>query len=189
MKLLIIDNYDSFTYNLKHYASKFCSDIVVCRNDAIRLEELDAYDAFIISPGPGLARESGISFQAIRHYAAYKKILGVCLGHQAIAEVYGSLLINLSKPLHGLSVETYLKSSDALFKNMPSTIQTGRYHSWVVDPNTIDSEVFDVTATDVYGQVQALKHRVYNLRGVQFHPESVLTDYGLLMIENWIKYC
>lgn len=190
MKLLIIDNFDSFTYNLQHYAEQFCDEVVVKRNNEIELDEIEAYDAFIISPGPGLPKDSGITLKAIETYASSKKILGVCLGQQAIAEYFGAQLENLGAPLHGIPVLTKLTNKeDVLFEGLPREFNTGRYHSWVVDAKTVDKEVLEITATDQYGQVQALRHKEYNIRCVQFHPESVMTDFGLKMIENWIKKC
>ena len=190
MKLLIIDNFDSFTYNLQHYAAQFCEQVVVKRNDEISIEEIDEFDGFIISPGPGLPIDSGISYKALEVYGDSKKILGICLGHQAIAEFYGAELSNLGMPLHGIAVETeVLASEDMLFRGLPQKIQTGRYHSWVVNPNSIKNTPLQITATDYYNQVQGLKHPILNIRGLQFHPESVLTEYGIRIIENWIKYC
>jgi anthranilate synthase component 2 len=188
MKILIIDNFDSFTYNLKHYADAFCDDVTVKRNNEIELSEIQNYDAIIISPGPGLPKEAGISMEAIKTYASSKKILGVCLGHQAIAEVFGASLSNLEEPLHGIAVETYLKESeDALFAGIPKQIQTGRYHSWVVNPETMNETPLETIASDCFGQVQALKHSQFPLYGIQFHPESVLTEFGMKMMENWIN--
>lgn len=190
MKLLIIDNFDSFTYNLQHYAKQYCQSVVVKRNNEIDIEEVNHYDGIIISPGPGLPKDSGITINAIKTYASTKKILGVCLGHQAIAEVFGAQLINLKAPLHGIAIETNTTDTkDLLFDEIPNTFKSGRYHSWVVDPDSLLNTPFDILATDKLNQIQAIKHTEYNLRGVQFHPESVLTEYGLKMIENWIKKC
>jgi anthranilate synthase component 2 len=190
MKLLIIDNFDSFTYNLRHYAEQFCDSVTVKRNNEISIGEINDYDSIIISPGPGLPMQSGITIEAIKKYASTKKILGVCLGHQAIAEVFGAKLINLDKPLHGIAIPTMTTNSkDLLFDEIPNTFLSGRYHSWGIDPKSIDDITFEITAIDSLGQIQAIKHRKFNIRSVQFHPESVLTEYGLKMIENWILKC
>ncbi|MCK5846187.1 MAG: aminodeoxychorismate/anthranilate synthase component II [Bacteroidales bacterium] len=190
MKLLILDNYDSFTYNLYHYVKKFCDDVTVKRNDDISIDEVDKYDAIIISPGPGLPADAGITSQVLKKYSPTKKILGVCLGHQAIAECFDCKLINLEHPLHGVAVLTYqMEQKDILFQGLPNEFQTARYHSWIVDPNTIVESDLQAIAVDINGQIQALKHRKYNVRSVQFHPESILTDDGIKIIENWILKC
>lgn len=187
MKILIIDNYDSFTYNLKHYVEPFCDEVIVKRNDDILLEEIEGYEGIIISPGPGLPKDSGITMEAIHTYARSKKILGVCLGHQAIAEYFGAILCNLDEPLHGIPVMTHFISNDKMFEGIPKSCKTGRYHSWVVCPESIENTDLELIATDVFGQVQAMRHKTLNVRSVQFHPESIMTDYGKKMIENWIK--
>lgn len=190
MKLLIIDNFDSFTYNIEHYAKRFCDNVVVLRNNEINLEEVANYDSIIISPGPGLPKDAGISMKLIEKYSSTKKILGVCLGHQAIGEVFGAKLSNLSQPLHGITVSTFHNNNDnEFYKDIPSSFLSGRYHSWIIDKYSLENLPFFITAIDINGQVQSLKHKHFNLRGVQFHPESILTDFGLKMIENWIKYC
>jgi len=187
MRLLIIDNYDSFTYNLVQYTEAFVERLDVRRNDEISLKEVDAYDAIILSPGPGTPKDTGISMEVIRRYASKKKILGVCMGMQVIAEAFGGKLLNLEHPLHGVAVETYLtKSQDPMFKGLPEAFMTGRYHSWIVDEDYLPKD-FIITAKDKYGSVQAIRHRTYPLSAVQFHPESVLTEYGRLMIENWVN--
>ena len=189
MKLLIIDNFDSFTYNLRHYAEQFCDNVVVKRNNEISIEEINDYDGFIISPGPGLPKDAGITMEAIRIYSQSKKILGVCLGHQAIAEAFGAKLRNLKDPLHGVAIPTYTSEiEDSIFSDIPKQFLTARYHSWVVDEESINNTALNVIATDELKQIQALKHKDYNIRSVQFHPESVLTEYGLKMVENWIKF-
>ena len=190
MKLLIIDNFDSFTYNLKHYAEQFCDDVIVKRNNEVKIEEIDDYDSFMISPGPGLPKDAGITIRAIKTYASSKKILGVCLGHQAIAQTFGAKLRNLDEPLHGVAIPTQTTEiNDSMFENIPNNFNTARYHSWVVDEESIKETDLNIIAIDTFGQIQALKHKDYNIRSVQFHPESVLTEYGLKMIENWIKEC
>ncbi len=190
MKLLIIDNFDSFTYNLEHYARKYCNNVIVKRNNELTLEQVNEFDSIIISPGPGLPKDAGITMDIINNYSDSKKILGVCLGHQAIGENFGAKLNNLSEPLHGIAVTTYQNNIDEKFYNdIPNTFLSGRYHSWIIDKKSIENLPFIITSTDEYGIIQSLKHKTFNLRSVQFHPESVLTEFGLKMIENWIKYC
>lgn len=190
MNILIIDNFDSFTYNLEHYAKRFCNNVVVKRNNEIALDEVANYDSIIISPGPGLPKDAGISMSLLEKYSSSKKILGVCLGHQAIGEVFGAKLINLSVPLHGVAVSTFHNNIDKVFyKDIPKNFLTGRYHSWIIEKQSLDNLPFTITASDINGHVQSLMHNSFNLRSVQFHPESVLTDFGLKMIENWIKHC
>ena len=190
MRLLIIDNFDSFTYNLEHYAKQFCDNVVVKRNNEIEIDEVDNYDAIIISPGPGLPKDAGITPLVLKKYSPTKKILGVCLGHQAIAECFGANLQNLEKPLHGISILTSkTEVEDPIFNGITNEFNTARYHSWVVDPISLSNSNLEVTAVDVNNQIQALKHKEYNVRSVQFHPESILTDNGLNMIENWIRKC
>lgn len=187
MRLLVIDNYDSFTYNLVHYVEPFVSELRVVRNDEITIEEVDAFDAIILSPGPGTPIDTGISIEVVKSYAARKKILGVCMGMQVIAEVFGASLQNLDEPLHGIAVETYQTTVACdMFKGIPNAFLSGRYHSWVVDESTLPAEI-QIIAKDKLGLVQAIQHKKYALTGVQFHPESVLTEYGKLMIENWIN--
>ena len=186
MKLLILDNYDSFTYNLVHYVEQFCDDLTVRRNDAISLEEVAAYDAIILSPGPGLPKDAGIMPELILRYASTKRILGVCLGHQAIGEAFGAKLKNLDKVLHGIAVPVkVVNAHEPLFHGLPSEFPTGRYHSWVIDKATVP-DVLDVTATDAHGEVMAVRHRQFDVCGVQFHPESLLTPNGLQMVRNWV---
>jgi len=186
MRLLIIDNYDSFTYNLVHYAKPFVDELIVRRNDEISLDEVADFDAIILSPGPGLPKDTGISSEVVRRFASQKKILGVCMGMQVIAEAFGGRLRNLDEPLHGVAVETYTTPiPDMLFRGLPSKFMTGRYHSWVVDEATLPSD-FLITAKDKYNLIQAIRHKEYDLSAVQFHPESVLTDFGQKMIENWL---
>lgn len=187
MRVLILDNYDSFTFNLVHYVEQFVDDVVVKRNDEISLPEVDLFDAIILSPGPGLPNDAGIMPKLIIEYSESKKILGVCLGHQAIAEAYGGKLINLDAVLHGVAVPIkVIDKKENLFNNMPNTIQTGRYHSWVVASADLPQSL-TVTAVDEAGNVMALRHKLHDVRGVQFHPESLLTEHGLKMIENWVK--
>jgi anthranilate synthase component II len=190
MRILMLDNYDSFTYNLVHYLEavddSICVDVK--RNDKIDLAEIQAYDAVVLSPGPGLPKDAGIMLELIQVYAASKPILGVCLGHQAIGEAFGSQLKNLDTVYHGLGMTTTVLEKDILFKNLPQQFITGRYHSWVIDRTLLGSDLV-VTATDDNGEIMALRHKNYNVHGVQFHPESILTEYGKVIIKNWVKFC
>jgi len=187
MKILVFDNYDSFTYNLVHYLEKVSSAKVdVFRNDKITLKEMDAYDKILFSPGPGLPSEAGILLEAIKEYAHKKSILGVCLGQQAIGEVFGGKLVNLASVYHGVATEMEVVKEDLLFKGLPKRFKAGRYHSWVVDEKSFPAEL-EITVKDENGYVMGLRHKTYDVRGVQFHPESVLTEYGLEMIANWVN--
>ncbi len=187
MKVLILDNYDSFTYNLVHYVEQFVDSVTVARNDQISLAEVGEYEAIVISPGPGLPRRAGITLEVVNTYAKTKKILGVCLGHQAIAEAFGGKLVNMSKVLHGVAETTYvLDSTEPVFSGVPRVFLTGHYHSWAVDMATLPMD-FKITAADDNAYVMAMRHREYDLTSVQFHPESVLTEHGLKIIENWVK--
>ena len=186
MKILILDNYDSFTFNLVHYVEQFCNDLTVKRNDEITLEEVDAYDAVVLSPGPGLPKDAGIMLELIKRYASSKKILGVCLGHQAIGEAFGASLKNLDKVHHGVAIPINVEEAmEPLFKGMDNRFDTGRYHSWVIDKESLSDEL-EVTATDDEGEVMAFRHKHFDVCGVQFHPESLLTPEGLKIIENWV---
>lgn len=190
MRLLVFDNYDSFTYNLVHLAEKILhTKVEVRRNDEIPLEEIKDYNKIILSPGPGIPSEAGLLIPLIREYAATKSILGICLGHQAIAEAFGGRLINLSQVYHGISTAAQLTveaKNSSLFKDMPSTFEIGRYHSWIVDDNCLPPELL-VTARDENGMIMGLQHRQYDIAGVQFHPESVLTPNGEKILANWLK--
>lgn len=188
-KILILDNYDSFTYNL-YYLVKELSDakVDVFRNDEILLEEIDLYDRIILSPGPGLPVESGILLPLIKEYASSKSILGVCLGEQAIAESFGGKLINLERVYHGVATPIYLTGSDrVLFQDVPDGFSAGRYHSWVVSDENLSPDL-TVTARDAQGMIMALQHTAYDLCGVQFHPESILTPEGYKIIKNWLNH-
>jgi len=184
-KILVIDNYDSFTYNLVHYLEDLDCEVVVKRNDQLTLEEIDAYDKIVLSPGPGIPDEAGLLKEIIAEYAPTKSIFGVCLGQQAIAEVFGGSLINLDKVYHGIATKIKLIKDDVLFDGMPKEIEVGRYHSWVVDPNM--PEVLEVTSVDENGQIMSLRHKNYDVCAVQFHPESVLTPQGKQILKNWLK--
>ena len=187
MKIVIIDNYDSFTYNLSHLVKELGAEVSVVRNDEFELEALDAFDKIILSPGPGIPSEAGLLLEVIRHYAGRKPILGVCLGHQAIGEVFGGQLTNLSTVFHGVATEGTQLGNDYLFDGLPERITMGRYHSWVVDREGCP-EALEVTALSDEGQVMALRHRKMDIHGIQFHPESVLTPDGRHMLENFISH-
>ena len=187
MKIVIIDNYDSFTYNLSHLVKELGAEVSVVRNDEFELEALDAFDKIILSPGPGIPSEAGLLLEVIRHYAGRKPILGVCLGHQAIGEVFGGQLTNLSTVFHGVATEGSQLGNDYLFDGLPERITMGRYHSWVVDREGWP-EALEVTALSDEGQVMALRHREMDIHGIQFHPESVLTPDGRHMLENFISH-
>jgi anthranilate synthase component 2 len=187
MRILILDNYDSFTFNLVHYVEQFCDGVNVMRNDEISLDEVQVFDAIVLSPGPGLPKDAGIMPELIKRYASTKKILGVCLGHQAIGEAFGASLKNLNQVHHGISIPTNIIVRDEpLFKDVPDRIETGRYHSWVIDSETVPAELI-ITAIDDEGEVMAIRHAQHDVCGVQFHPESLLTPDGLNIIRNWVN--
>lgn len=185
-KILVIDNYDSFTYNLVHYLEDLDCEVTVYRNDEFDLDEIAHFDKILLSPGPGIPDEAGLLKAVIQKYGPTKSIFGVCLGQQAIGEVYGGTLSNLDKVYHGVAttVKTIV-NNELLFDGLDSTFEVGRYHSWVVDANVPD--VLEITSIDENGQVMSLRHKTYDVRGVQFHPESVLTPDGKKMLENWVK--
>ncbi len=184
--VLVIDNYDSFTYNLVHLINELGYEAIVWRNDKFMLDEVAAFDKILLSPGPGLPEEAGLLLDVIRKYAPTKSILGVCLGQQAIAEVFGGNLLNLGRPMHGIATPiTILDKNERLFKDCPDQITVGRYHSWVVDPANIPASL-NVTAIDGDRQIMALRHKEFDVCGVQFHPESVLTPSGKQMMKNWL---
>ena len=185
MKIVIIDNYDSFTYNLAHLVKALGTEVTVLRNDQFQLDDLEAYHKIILSPGPGIPCEAGLLMDVIRHYANRKPILGVCLGHQAIGEVFGARLENLSDVFHGVATPCRIVSDDPIFSGLPTNITVGRYHSWVVSRNGLP-DCLEVTAVSDEGQIMALKHKTLNVRGIQFHPESVLTPDGKKMLRNWM---
>lgn len=183
-KILVIDNYDSFTYNLVHYLEDLDCEVIVKRNDQLTLEEVDAYDKIVLSPGPGIPDEAGLLKAIIAKYAPTKSIFGVCLGQQAIAEVFGGSLINLDEVYHGIATKIKVVKDDLLFKGLPREIEVGRYHSWVVSPDI--PEVLEVTSIDENGQIMSIRHRHFDVSAVQFHPESVLTPKGKTILQNWL---
>ncbi len=186
-QVLVIDNYDSFVYNLVHYLEDLDCEVTVKRNDQLRLEEVAAYDKILLSPGPGIPEEAGLLLEIIKTYAPTKSMFGVCLGQQAIGEVFGGTLINLDQVFHGVATSAkQLVVDEPLFKDIPTEFEIGRYHSWVVAPENFP-EALEITSVDVNGQIMSLRHKKYDVRGVQFHPESVLTPEGKTMIKNWVN--
>lgn len=192
MKILVFDNYDSFTYNLVHLVEKIThTKVEVHRNDQLPLEKVKDYDKIILSPGPGIPVEAGLLLPLIKEYAATKSILGVCLGHQAIGEAFGGTLVNLSTVYHGVAtkIEVGGKKSavrSRLFEGLPDELEVGRYHSWVVSKENFPTEL-EITAEDEQGMIMALQHKTYDVQGVQFHPESVLTPRGEEILRNWLS--
>ena len=186
MKIVIIDNYDSFTYNLSHLVKELGAEVSVMRNDQFAMNNLQAYDKIILSPGPGIPSEAGLLLDVIRTYAGKKPMLGVCLGHQAIGEVFGAELTNLSEVYHGVQTEGTQLGNDPIFATLPERIAMGRYHSWVVSRNHFP-QCLEITALSDDGMIMALRHKQYNIHGIQFHPESVLTPQGRTIIDNWLK--
>jgi len=186
-KVLVIDNYDSFTYNLVHLLQELNVEYEVWRNDKFQLEDIVPFQKILLSPGPGIPEEAGLLMPLIKKYAATKSILGICLGQQAIAEVFGGSLFNMEKPLHGVSTEIIITDdSETLYNNFPRDSKIGRYHSWAVDPLTLP-DTLSITAVDAQGTIMGLSHKSLDVKGMQFHPESVLTENGKILIENWIN--
>ena len=186
MKTVIIDNYDSFTYHLSHLVKEAGAEVTVLRNDQFELADLQVFDKIILSPGPGIPSEAGLLIEVIREYAGKKPILGVCLGEQAIGEVFGGKLINLSEVFHGVQTPITITGKDSLFEGLPETVNVGRYHSWVVASEGLP-DCLEITAISKEGYIMALRHKTYDVHGIQFHPESVLTPDGKKMIENFLN--
>ena len=185
MKTVIIDNYDSFTYNLAHLVKALGAEVTVLRNDQFSIDALEAYDKIILSPGPGIPSEAGLLLDVIKTYAGRKPMLGVCLGHQAIGEAFGARLENLSEVFHGVATPAHIVADDPIFCGLPKTFTVGRYHSWVVATDQLPDSL-TVTAVSDEGQIMALRHKEYDIHGIQFHPESVLTPEGSIIIKNFI---
>ena len=185
-RVVIIDNYDSFTYNLAHLVKQLGAKVEVFRNDQFTLNQLERFTKIILSPGPGIPEEAGLLMDVIRTYAGRKPMLCVCLGHQAIAEVFGGKLVNLKEVYHGIATEGTQFGNDPIFSGLPKRIVMGRYHSWVVDRAGFP-DCLEVTAMSDDGQIMALRHRNYNIHGIQFHPESVLTPEGATIVRNWLQ--
>lgn len=187
MKIVIIDNYDSFTYNLSHLIKELGAEVTVLRNDSFPIEELETYDKILLSPGPGIPKEAGLLLEVIRTYAGKKPILGVCLGEQAIGEVFGGKLTNLSEVYHGIQSPIRITASDYLFEGLPEEMLVGRYHSWVIDRENFP-DALEITAVSQEGYIMALRHKDFDVQGIQFHPESVLTPDGKKIISNWLNH-
>ena len=185
MKVIIIDNNDSFTYNLKYYINQFCDIVDVLRSNQFHLDDLVIYDKILFSPGPGLPNEHPILKAILDKYGHSKSIFGVCLGHQAIAEFYGCQLLNLADSMHARSSRIKHLNNCSLFENLPDTFKIGHYHSWVID-NVNFSERLEITSINEDGLIMSIKHKQYNIKAVQFHPESILTEHGLVLIKNWL---
>lgn len=186
-RVCIIDNYDSFTYNLSHLIKELGADVTVYRNDQFQMEQLEAFDKIVLSPGPGIPSEAGLLLDVIKAYAGKKPILGVCLGHQAIGESFGGKLTNLAEVYHGVATPCHISVQDYVFEGLPQQVEIGRYHSWVVDTEGFP-ECLDITAVSDEGYVMALRHKEFDIRGIQFHPESVLTPDGRKMLGNWLNH-
>lgn len=187
-KILVVDNYDSFTFNLVHLLQECGMDCTVIRNDKFKLEDVAVFDKILLSPGPGIPEEAGLLNDVIRMYGSSKSILGICLGQQAIAEVYGGKLFNLSRPVHGTATPLkILKENELLFKGLPERFMIGRYHSWAVDHEQFP-DTLEITAVDDHGVIMAITHKEYDVKGLQFHPESVLSEYGKQIIANWLSF-
>lgn len=187
MKILVFDNYDSFTFNLVHLIQKVSdATIEVFRNDEIELDKIKEYDKIVLSPGPGIPKEAGLLLPLIKEYASSKSILGVCLGHQAIAESFGATLINLSTVFHGIATAITIIKQNTLFENLGKEMLVGRYHSWIVSKENFPNEL-EITAVDENGYIMAFQHKIYDVQAVQFHPESILTPQGEIIIKNWLK--
>lgn len=187
MKIVIIDNYDSFTYNLSHLLKELGAEVDVVRNDKFELKDLEQYDKIVLSPGPGIPSEAGLLLDVIRTYAGRKPILGVCLGHQAIGEVFGASLENLKEVYHGVQTEGTQLGNDYILEGLPERVMMGRYHSWVVAKDSVP-ECLEVTAMSDDGEIMAMRHRQYDIHGIQFHPESVLTPEGKTIVGNFLKH-
>lgn len=187
MKIVIIDNYDSFTYNLSHLLKEQGAEVDVVRNDKFEFKDLEQYDKIVLSPGPGIPSEAGLLLDVIRTYAGRKPILGVCLGHQAIGEVFGASLENLKEVYHGVQTDGTQLGNDYIFEGLPERVMMGRYHSWVVAKDSVP-ECLEVTAMSDDGEIMAMRHRQYDIHGIQFHPESVLTPEGKTIVGNFLKH-
>jgi anthranilate synthase component 2 len=187
MKILVLDNYDSFTYNLVYIIRRlgYGDRMEIYRNDKINLDDVGVFDKILLSPGPGVPAEAGIMPELLRTYSATKDILGICLGHQAIGEAFGGTLINLSEVVHGLASEVKV-ADDLIFKGLPEKFKIGRYHSWVINEQTLSPDL-EITARTPDGQIMGVRHKEFKVRGLQFHPESVLTEHGVAMMKNWLE--
>jgi anthranilate synthase component 2 len=186
MKIIIVDNFDSFTYNLVHIIEQHATEVAVKRIDEINISELQKFDKIVFSPGPGLPSDTNIMNKILDSYKDFKSILGVCLGHQAIAEYFGGSLLNMNEVNHGREFETIVIKEDYIFKNIPKKFYSGRYHSWIVNDQNLPDEL-EITSVDTKNQVMSIRHKILDIRGVQFHPESVMTKFGTKILENWVN--
>ncbi len=186
-KIVIIDNYDSFTYNLSHLVRSLGAEVTVIRNDQFSMNQLLPFDKIILSPGPGIPSEAGLLLDVIRNYAGQKPILGVCLGHQAIGEAFGATLTNLSEVFHGVATPAHRICDDYLLDGLSETIEAGRYHSWIVDRTTLPA-CLEITSVSDEGYIMSMRHKTYDIRGIQYHPESVLTPEGKKILKNWLEH-
>ena len=186
-RIVIIDNYDSFTYNLSHLVKELGAEVSVFRNDKFQMQQLDAFDKIILSPGPGIPSEAGFLLDAIRNYAGRKPILGVCLGHQAIGEVFGAKLKNLNSVFHGIATPATIIQNDYIFDHLPQTLEVGRYHSWIVSKDALP-DCLEITSESDEGYIMSLRHKQFDIRGIQYHPDSVLTPQGRQIINNWLNH-
>lgn len=186
MNVVVIDNYDSFTYNLVHYLEELNAKVTVFRNDEFDIQELKPFNKIVLSPGPGIPDEAGLLKEVISKYAASKSILGICLGLQAIAEVFGGKLINLETVFHGVATEINHNNEDLIFKNIPLKFLVGRYHSWAVEKESLPDSLV-ITSVDEKNTIMSLKHKIFDVKGVQFHPESIMTPHGKLILKNWLS--
>jgi len=186
MKILVVDNYDSFTYNLVHIIRELGHDMNIVLNDQFELDEVDAYEHVLLSPGPGVPKDAGLMPALIERYAPSKNILGVCLGHQAIGEAFGSSLFNLEKVYHGIVTPIEVLEEDRIFSGLPKSYQVCRYHSWVIEKDTLSNDLM-ITSVAENGNIMSVKHKEYNVRGVQFHPESIMTEHGITLMKNWLS--
>ena len=187
IKTIIIDNYDSFTYNLSHLLKELGADVTVVRNDKFKIEDLERYDKIVLSPGPGIPSEAGLMPQVIKAYAGRKPILGICLGHQAIGEAFGAKLLNIGNVVHGVATPAHITVQDYIFEGLPTDLEVGRYHSWVVDENGLP-DCLEITGRSDDGYIMSIRHKEYDIRGIQYHPESVLTPKGKDIINNWLNH-
>ncbi|MEE4196113.1 MAG: aminodeoxychorismate/anthranilate synthase component II [Bacteroidales bacterium] len=187
MKIFVVDNFDSFTFNLVHILEQSADKVQVKRNDLINIEELKEFDKIVFSPGPGLPSEVKIMYQIIEQYQSHKSILGVCLGHQAIGEFYGAQLKNMHEVNHGREIPTQIIHPDYIFNKVPEIFLSGRYHSWIVDHNHLPESI-EITSIDPKGHIMSLRHKTFDIRGVQFHPESIMTEYGTRILKNWVLH-
>lgn len=186
MKVLVLDNYDSFTYNLVHMLRELNVELEVFRNDEISVEEVAGFDKILLSPGPGLPSEAGIMPELLKQYSSSKSILGVCLGHQAIAECFGGSLYNLPTVFHGIATEIDVLEGSHLYTDLPANFRVCRYHSWVIAEENLPPELI-VTSRDAHGTIMSVRHQTYDVQGVQYHPESIMTEHGMALIKNWIE--